>query len=68
MEVVLWVCADMEDTAKPKNTVMAPRIGNVFISNKWLGFNLLRADKVESWRATDADVETGRATAKVNCS
>jgi len=28
---------------------------------------LLRTDKQESWRATDADMETGRVTAKVIC-
>ena len=65
LEAVVWVCADIEATAKPKKTVMAPRISNVFIQNRGLRLNLLRADKQESLRVTDADVETGRVTAKV---
>ena len=65
--VVFWVCADIEPTAKPKKTVMAPRISSFFIKNIGLRLSQLRADKEESLPTVGADVETDPVTAKVAC-
>ena len=65
VEVVLWVCADMEATAKAKNAMMASDTNDVFIDNKGVRLNLLRADTKESRRVTNADVALGGVTAKM---
>ena len=65
--VVFWVCADIEPTAKPKKTVMAPRISSFFIKNIELRLSQLRADKEESLATVAADVETDPVTAKLTC-
>jgi hypothetical protein len=65
VEVVLWVCADIEATAKPKNAMIASDTNDVFIDNKGFRLNLLRADTKESRRVTNADVALDGVTAKV---
>ena len=41
--LLLWVCAEVEATAKPKMAVMTPGKNNVFISNKGFGLSLVEA-------------------------
>lgn len=65
--VVLWVCADIEPTAKPTKTVMAPGISSFFIKNIELRLSQLRADKEESLPTVAADVETDPVTVKLTC-
>jgi hypothetical protein len=43
LEAAVWVCADIETTAKPKKTVMAPRISSVFIKILGVWLNFLQA-------------------------
>ena len=65
LEAVLWVCAEIGITDKPKKTAITPRISNFFIRLGVLAQHFPSLTSNNSWRISDADVAARGVAAKV---